>query len=305
MPEFKKVTIDDHNLIDSYMMKYGGGSCQHSFIAMYDMDGKYGDRYYEQDGWLYVLRTGLSHDNIRCYLCPMGDRGDRVGFKNAIKFILDDAHSHGAKAQFNTVSEADLKLIMELSGDCFEFKEARDSFEYIHYFDSLAHLNGPRFASKRQDIHSFFKRYGDKTRIDYIKPEYMDDLRAFQRRWMEQWKLSEKPVHLDHEQEGIMNVLDHYEELGVNGIIIFIDNQIRGYAYGVPISDGYWDVLIEKGDKEIKDIYRPLNTELVRMCCEGYKYINREEDCGDPGLRQSKLSNKPDFFIKKYIVDEV
>lgn len=305
MPEFKKVVLEDRKLIDGYMMKYGGGSCQHSFIAMYDMDGKYGDRFFERDGFLYILRTGLSHDNIRSYLCPMGDPMDGQGFASAIDTILEDAHSHGCKAQFNTVIEKDRDRIMQAKPGVFDYVEARDSFEYIHTYEHLANMEGSQFASKRQDINSFFKTYGSRTKIDYIKPEYIDEIRSFQRYWFEQWKLSEKPVHLDHEQEGIMNVLDHYDELGVNGIVVIVDGRIRGYAYGVPISDGYYDVLIEKGDRQIKDIYRPLNREFVRMCCKGYKYINREEDCGDDGLRQAKMSNKPDFFIKKYIVFEV
>ena len=65
------------------------------------------------------------------------------------------------------------------------------------------------------------------------------------------------------------------------------------------------DVIIEKGDRSISDIYKILNRDLVRMCCYGFSYINREEDVGVEGLRKAKMSYKPDILLEKYIVTEV
>ena len=79
----------------------------------------------------------------------------------------------------------------------------------------------------------------------------------------------------------------------------------RRQTYGVPLSDDYYDVIIEKGDRRISDIYRVLNRELVRMCCQNFSWINREEDVGVEGLRKAKLSYKPDRLIEKYLVTEV
>ena len=306
---FRKVTIDDRTIIDGYMMKYGGGSCQHSFIAMFGMQGKYGDTFCEEDGVLYVLREGLSDDGVSAFLIPMGDACvSDGGMKKAVEKIAGHAHDIGKKLVFNTLTERSMKRITGLFPGRFGVKEARDSFEYMHSFETLAYLEGPKLARRRQDVRSFERAYGDRTQIKIIDDSDMEELVNYQVRWNDDFRkycLEHGKKIIDHEHVGIMKTFDRYKELGVSGIVIRIDGVIRGYAYGTVISDDVYDVLVEKGDKEIKDIYRPLNRELVRMCAEGHKYINREEDCGDPGLRASKLSLMPEFFLKKYIVSEV
>ena len=95
---FHPVTLEDYDVVWKYMSKHGEGSCQHSFVTMFSLYEKYGDAICEQDGFLYVLREHLCHDDVRVYLAPMGD-GDR---KEAFEMILEDAHSYHAVVEFQT-----------------------------------------------------------------------------------------------------------------------------------------------------------------------------------------------------------
>ena len=114
----------------------------------------------------------------------------------------------------------------------------------------------------------------------------------------------QEDVQLALEDEAIRTGLDHFFELGLSGILVYIDGRLSGYAYGAPLSDGCYDVMIEKGDRSVPDIYKILNRDLVRLCCGGSAWINREEDLGVEGLRKAKLSYKPDRLIRKYSVRE-
>ncbi len=46
-----------------------------------------------------------------------------------------------------------------------------------------------------------------------------------------------------------------------------------------------------------------INCEFVKHACQGYKYVNREEDMGAENLRKAKLSYYPAFMEEKFIVN--
>ena len=51
-----------------------------------------------------------------------------------------------------------------------------------------------------------------------------------------------------------------------------------------------------------RGVYQYINQAFASILPEKYKTINREQDLGDPGLRQAKMSYNPLDFIKKYKV---
>ena len=47
-----------------------------------------------------------------------------------------------------------------------------------------------------------------------------------------------------------------------------------------------------------------INQQFVEHEAAGYRYINREEDTGEEGLRKAKLSYDPVFLMEKGLVSE-
>lgn len=304
MLDFCSITLKDRDRIMKYLYRYSENSCQHSFASMYCMAEKYGDKYCEKDGYLFILRGGKCTDNERVYLFPMGETKDRMALSHALSEIFEDAGAYGKKVRFETVTAKATELINALFPERFTAQNARDYAEYIYTYEKLSELPGKALASKRYDIKTFFRDYGERTTIERIGPEYIEGIKEFQRVWLENMLKDEEDVQLELENTAIGIGLDHFEELELSGIVVFIDGKIVGYAYGTPISQDCYNVIIEKGNRSIPDIYRVLNRDLVRMCCEGFSYINREEDVGVEGLRKAKMSYVPDILLEKYILTE-
>lgn len=303
---FEPLDIAKKNDLLPYYTQYGEGSCQHSFVSSFCMNGKYGDLVCVRDGFLYTLRSGLCGGEERAYLFPLGDGSREQAIRRAVENVLEDARAHGCRARFETVTESAAELLKRLFPGRFLAEEKRDYAEYVYSHDKLALLPGHAMASKRYDIATFEKQYAGRYAVRRIEtPEQVDEIRPFQAWWKAMRMAREEDVQLEREDEAIQRGLTHFFELGLSGILIYIDGRLAGYAYGAPLSEDCYDVMIEKGDRGVPDIYRILNRDLVRLCCGGITWINREEDLGVEGLRRAKLSYKPDRLILKYTVREV
>jgi hypothetical protein len=57
---------------------------------------------------------------------------------------------------------------------------------------------------------------------------------------------------------------------------------------------------IEKANADIPGLYQVINQEFLKHEAGGCIYVNREQDLGVDGLRQSKMSYNPLLFVKKF-----
>ena len=100
-----------------------------------------------------------------------------------------------------------------------------------------------------------------------------------------------------------MEVLENYELYGLLGGALRVDGRIIGYSIGEIIGDTLF-CHIEKADFSYNGAYQMLTNQFLKMYAQSdeVKFVNREEDCGDPGLRKSKLSYNPVELLEKNTV---
>ena len=245
-------------------------------------------------------RSHLSDDTYRVYLAPMG-KGD---LKEAYERILNDAHSHGKKAKFHTLTKTGMKFLYQEFYDCFDITENRDLSEYIFEKETFETFSGKKHARRRTEIRSFWRDYGERTEAVLMGPKDGDEVFHFTEKWLRANAQTHDEAALRKELICIKKQLENYNLLGLSGTILRIDGKIRGYCYGVPLNDAYYDVLIEKGDRRYPGIYRVIRQESTKLNLSGFSYVNFEEDVGEAGLRKLKESYGPAFMIDKYIATE-
>ena len=101
-----------------------------------------------------------------------------------------------------------------------------------------------------------------------------------------------------------LNSLRLFKELELTGGILRVDGQIVAFTIGEPICSDTFVVHIEKAFPDVQGAYTMINQQFVEHECMDYKYVNREEDTGDEGLRKAKRSYRPVFMVEKGVVTE-
>ena len=302
---FEQISLSLKEKVDKYYFKYGEGSCQHSFTTSFCFNSKYDDRFCEKDSYLYILRNGLRNDTYRTYLFPMGEKGDKDLVKSAIETVVEDAHSHNKKVMFNSITESSKNIIEELFKDRFVIEEKRDLYEYIYSAEDLGYLKGSKYYTKRNEVSSFIRKYEDKLDIRKIESCDVENIKKLSSVWMQQDITRCNDIQLITENKALNIAFENYDKLGIIGLVVYIDKDLAGFIIGVKLNDESIDAMIEKGNVKYKGIYKVLNKEFSRICCDGYKFVNLEEDLGVEGLRNMKLLYHPVDFIKKYVATEV
>ena len=80
----------------------------------------------------------------------------------------------------------------------------------------------------------------------------------------------------------------------------YTSKTLVAYAVGALLAPTTLVVHFEKGDTALRGVYQAINQTFVRHHARfPVSLVNREEDLGDPGLRQAKLSYRPVDFVRK------
>ncbi|MBR2578916.1 MAG: DUF2156 domain-containing protein, partial [Clostridia bacterium] len=189
--------------------------------------------------------------------------------------------------------EHETKKLENLFPNKFEITPQRNDFEYIYSVKELADLKGKKYHGKRGHIKKF-----SKNNEWIYAPLNMSKKEAYIK-FFESW-FNEKPETNPNELTSIEKALQYYDELGLYGGVISIGEKIVVCAIGERLSSETFDVHFEKALGEFADAYTVINNELCKHIQNEYRFINREEDMGIPGLRKAKLSYHPISFVEKY-----
>ena len=104
------------------------------------------------------------------------------------------------------------------------------------------------------------------------------------------------------EERSVREFLKHYWEYAPLGGVLRAQDKIVGLSAGEIVGDTLI-IHVEKADTSFSGAYQMLVNEYAKhFVTEDVKYINREEDTGDEGIRQSKESYHPLMLLEKYVV---
>lgn len=187
--------------------------------------------------------------------------------------------------------------------DRFVIVEQPKYEDYLFRTEDLAQLKGKKYSKKRNLINQFHKSHIDKGIVETgpITPSDVPECIALLDQWADSKKFDiNANKDTSGEKQAAINALNTIDRLGLKGLQLKIEGKIKAFGIASKLTDTIGGFHFEKADSTIKGLYQFFDQQCAQQLFTGYKYINKECDMGDPGLRQAKRSYYPEMTVKSF-----
>ena len=283
-PAIRQLDIGDKSILDTIFAQLQPRVSELTFAGLY-LFRRAHDYHLTRQGDTVVL-LGKGYDGRNNFLPPLGGN---------VTAALDEMFRNGH--ELYGADEAFVAHYLAETG--LEIAEERDSFDYLYLREELATLPGNRFHKKKNRINYFTTRHSFEATI--FTPHYRCGCLQLLDTWYRMAEHAEN-TSLDLELEATAEAISTASELGLEGVVVTVDGEVKAFALGERLNRETAVCHFEKADPFMEGLSQLVNREFSRLMFTDCRYINREQDLGEPGLRSAKLSYHPVELIKKYRV---
>ena len=293
MLNFIKIDLKKLNEIDIYS-KYKTNIASDLSCGFIWMWNHLIDSYYAILDDTIIIRISMGEGYS--YTFPIGKNID-----NMLNELINYSKDNNIPLRFFALNEYEVNYLINSN----LFKEFNYSYDdrfsdYIYDFNSQLNFSGKKYKGQRNHINKFKSLYGEPI----VKIITKDDINKIHL-MLDKYILEHNKDNLIeyHEFEGTKRLLDSYNDINLIGAYIEYNNEIIAFSIGEIIND-LLIIHVEKALKKYEGIYPTMYNSFVKLIYNTYnkdiKYINREDDSGDFGLRLSKMQYHPIKNENKY-----
>ena len=292
MIDFQRVNPSHKAQYEAALMADSERGCEYSFANLYLWG-------IQSVSFLHGCVARFSHFHGKSvYPYPIGN-GDKQA---VIQEILRDAKERGIPCRLIGMTEQDKEELEQFFPDKFYIMADRDSFDYVYDINDLADLRGRKFQGKRNHFNRFCADHPDHQAVP-MSCELLPQVKAFVEKWYTH-RLETDPMG-DYLMENVAlaRLFNHCGELDMEGLVLMDNDEILAITMGSRLSENTFDIHFEKAREDVSGAYNAINCHFARYLRLKYpevQFLNREEDMGLEGLRNSKLSYRPHHMVEKY-----
>jgi uncharacterized protein len=286
---FAPIGLDDQKDYGRRLDACPQAASDYSFINLWSWADVYGLEWAWTDALVWIRQR----KPVWRYWAPVGDW-------ESVSWAAEFARQDTAPLEFIRVPEYLVRIWHGALEDRVTAISDRDQYDYIHAAADLIALKGNRFHKKRNLVAQFEKNY--TYRYEPLTMDLADKALALQDDWC-LWRQCSSDAHLAGENRVIWKVLSHWDLLsGAVGGCLLVEDMVAAYTVGEMVSDDTMVIHFEKGCPNHKGSYQAINRIFLAHQSPGPVWVNREQDLGDQGLRQAKMSYHPERFLEKFNV---
>lgn len=292
MENFKELTLSDKDLFNNYLKYFNNKSYEYSFTALYLWRDLCKTKYSIINNCL-IIKKETNYGSF--FMMPIGY--NKVTLQELI-LKLKELPTNDTIYLLGDIEDSFIYDLRAFTNLPFKIIENRDTFEYIYLTNDLLNLEGKKYHQKKNHYNSFINSY-DYTVTSIDSEEKIKDCLKLLSNWhSKRISLCEE---LQIETKEITDLLYNLNYLNLYSICVYVKNSLVGFSIGEILNDTAI-IHVERCNINYKGIYAFINREFIKREFSKTKYINRQEDCGCPGLRKSKLSYKPLYLLKKSLI---
>lgn len=299
MIEFKKLG-KDVNLIKDYLLTGNVPFCDLTLGVKYMWRDDFVCEYAIVNDTLIIKEDTPDYKNAFYY--PIGKN-----VEGALCEIENYTRKNNLPLKFCCLNNEQAAILSERY-DSVKVSNDRDWSDYIYDAEKFRTYSGKKYSGQRNHVNKFKKLYSQYKfkqieQLDFPRiKEFLDEFnsKAEFLRWSEAV-----------EQQKVFDLVENMFELGQVGGLIEVDGKVVAFSIGERVGDTLI-VHIEKALTRFDGVYPLMAQEFAKAyAVNGVKHINREEDCGDVGLRISKLQYQPievkekNFLLVNTLFDKI
>ncbi len=287
-PSFRPIALEDKSAVAQFFRQFPSEVSERTFASAYIWRGYAGRSGLSQmDG--HLLMSWYREQWGRVLFSPTGPRPASV-----IRELtgLPQSEREGFLGVFAITGP----VAAELREEGLKPVPLREEWDYVYLVDDLAKLEGTRYHSLRKDMAKATALPG--LEYEPMTPEHRKACLELEEVWCD-LKHCSMDRFSSAEDAALKEAISNLDILDLMGGIVLIDGKVQALTVGERLTADTAVVHFEKANPEIRGLYQVINQRFCENALKGFRFVNREQDLGEPGLRRAKEGYHPDHFVEK------
>lgn len=336
MLKFEKIDMEAIIRMRPYLAAQPYRTCDYTPAGIFMWRSFFNTKYALQNQFLF-LQSQL-YGQAHCYAFPVGTGSVQEALSALREYVRLHSEGDGTLRLCN-VPEPAAAFLREQYGSQMSCEMNYDRSDYVYLAEALGGMRGKKLHGPRNHMNSFQRTYPDHHYEAITADNLQAVIRFWNLHFIDQTdgpdfiprapaeaaaddamgcgtsnsngigpdagEQNHRKDWLDRmaaeEKLRISEILPLFEQLGLTGGALYVGKEIVAFAFGELMGDTLY-VHVEKALTQYQGAYQMIASRFPGSLAGQAVYVNREEDEGDEGLRQSKLSYRPHEMLYKYFV---
>ncbi len=291
-PDSREITVADKPLFDSIFAAAPPEVSAYTFTNIFAWRNAYSSTVSRLGDYVLVLSD--HGDRLACFQ-PLFVDGTGDDLPSRLPYVADEILRRSPRPVHFERLPTEAALVLEAAG--LQIESDRGNWDYLYSANDLITLAGRNYSAKRNQLSHA------KARIDYeyvrMDADIADHCQEFACRWCLE-RNCDTVEGLRREKCAVYEMLTNFDVLGIEGGAIRSNGEILAFSFGEALNPETLVVHAEKADGSIDGLYQLINQEFCIAHAGDFRYVNREQDLGIPGLRKAKESYHPVRMIEVF-----